>query len=590
MCTVTFIPTPAGVLITSNRDEGRDRGLAHPPQVHTTGDTGLIYPKDPDAGGSWIVLKENAEAAVLLNGAFVRHHRKPSYRKSRGLVLLEIMEAAVPLRKFKQADLREIEPFTLILFSRRRLWECRWDGSRKTKRILDAAHPHIWSSATLYSDSVARQREHWFGEWLSRHSTPDSGAVLEFHRTAGSNDPGNALVMNRDNRLFTVSVTSIVLTPAAGRMVYSDLRTGAEHVTGFPRKKAKENGSFTGQWKRFWTRLTHWEYWPGLFIYGPLYIYWLWLSLKARSFFWFSAANPGIENAGFTNERKSSIYRLLPAGAYPRTRLFPAGADTTCLIRQLQKEGLSFPLIAKPDIGERGSGVKLLRSPAEMAQYAHRSPVDFLVQEYIPYEHEVGIFYSRLPGESRGQITGMVGKEFLSVRGDGRSSIHELIRRSDRAALQSNALQQEYGDFLETILADATDFTLVPYGNHCRGAKFLDQTARITPELTRAIDTLCQQIPGFYFGRLDIKFADWDSLAQGINFTLIELNGAGSEPTHIYDPAHSVFFAWKEIIRHWRLLYKTSRLNAKVYPLMSTQEGLAMIRAHRQHNQLLRSA
>jgi len=600
MCTVTFIPTAEGFYLTSNRDESAARSLALPPRVYTGESAELIYPKDPDAGGSWIALKDKGEAAVLLNGAFVRHMRKPPYRKSRGLVFLEIMEASQPYDRFCEIGLDGIEPFTLVLFAGSRLWECRWDGSRKYVSDLDASTSHIWSSSTLYDHPVAKNRRQWFEKWLEANSRPSHDRVLDFHRSAGNGDIRNDLVINRDDRMRTVSVTSIIMTKDNARMTYNDLRSGSNMVRAFgQRTVAPKRAAFrnVAPWraKALWwlkacrIRLTHWEYWPTHVVYGPLYFYWLWLSLKARSLFFFSAANPRIEYAGFTHERKSNIQALIPRCYYPRTHFCKAGTNSGELRRALEKMGFGFPLFAKPDIGERGRQVRLLHSSRDLDVYCNNSKVDFLVQQFIAYEQEAGIFYIRIPGEAHGRISGIVGKEFLTVTGDGRSSIRALLKRTDRFFLQLPALTKIYGDFLDTILSEGARYTLVPYGNHCRGAKFIDLSGKITTELTNAIDHVCRQIPGFYYGRLDIKFTSWEDLARGKNFSIIELNGAGSEPTHIYDPSHSLFFAWKEIIRHWRLLYSISRLNAKKknIPMMRAAEGLKMLKDHARHLKLM---
>jgi hypothetical protein len=320
-------------------------------------------------------------------------------------------------------------------------------------------------------------------------------------------------------------------------------------------------------------------------VYGPLYIYWCWLSIKARSFFFFSAANPGIQYAGFVQEKKSDIYKLIPQRYYPQTILCTPGEPTSHLAHELKSKGLSFPLIAKPDMGQKGIQVKLLESEQELELYSRTSQVNFLLQEYIPYEQEVGIFYYRIPGEERGHVSGIVGKEFLTVIGDGKSSMASLVKQNDRFLLQLSALKRTYGKFLDTILAKDVSYVLVPYGNHARGAKFINLNHRITDALTRTIDNVCRQIPGFYYGRMDIKFNSWEELLEEERFSIIELNGAGSEPTHIYDPANSIFYAWKEIHKHWRLLYTISTLNVrrKRLFLMNTTDGIRMIRDHYKH-------
>ena len=600
MCTVTFIPTPDGFYLTSNRDESRQRGRAKAPEVYSGGHAKLIYPKDADAEGSWIVLKEKATAAVLLNGAFVKHTRNAPYRISRGLVLLEVIKKSDPLEHLIAMDLHGVEPFTLVLFCEGNLWDCRWDGSRKHIHSLDGSNPHIWSSATLYDEAVSHERKQWFTEWLQSTGRPAPEDIVAFHQMAGNGDIRNSLVMNRDNELFTVSVTSIAVSRRGARMAYHDLQTGKHTVAdlGSTVKKAagRKPEYDKGRWahflwvlKKFRTKLTRWEFWPTHLIYAPVYPYWLWLSLRARSLFFFNAANPRIEYAGFTHERKSDIYRQLPDGYYPRTHFCPAGIGFNELKKQLKERMLIYPLIAKPDIGERGAQVSLLRTDQQLEEYSRRSKVDFLIQEHISYPMEVGIFYARIPGEAKGRITGIVGKEFLSLTGDGRSTMRELLLQEPRYLLQLETLTERYGALLDTILEEGAGRTLVPYGNHCRGAKFIDCSDRITPELVDVIDRICQQIPDFYYGRLDLMFASWEDLLREKNFSIIEVNGAGSEPTHMYDPKHSLFFAWKEITRHWRLLHRISLANAKQrnIPLMKTREGLRMLTAHTRYLKMI---
>jgi hypothetical protein len=251
---------------------------------------------------------------------------------------------------------------------------------------------------------------------------------------------------------------------------------------------------------------------------------------------------------------------------------------------------MMFPLIAKPDMGERGVQVKLLHTAADLETYCRMSKVDFIVQEYIDHALEAGIFYYRIPGEKKGHISGIVGKEFLSVTGDGRSTIAILLEKQDRALMQLPSLRMTLEATLDMVLPAGVHQVIVPYGNHSRGALFIDERHRINDALTNVIDAVCKQIPGFYYGRLDIKFNSWEDLNEGRHFSIIELNGAGSEPTHIYDPSHSLVYAWKEICRHWKILYRISRLNAerKGLSLMNITEGMKMLQHHTRHLEQVR--
>jgi hypothetical protein len=340
----------------------------------------------------------------------------------------------------------------------------------------------------------------------------------------------------------------------------------------------------------FIIRLLHWEYWPFHLVYAVVYPYWLWLSIKARSFFFFSAANPTIKNGGFLMESKQEIYDLLPEGLYPKTIFVKCGTTRKEVRKQVLQSNLRFPLIAKPDIGLRGIGVKKIHGWLDLDHYALLSNVNFLVQECVSFENEAGIFYCRFPNEEKGFVSGIVLKEFVQVEGDGISTILQLVRKNKRHILQLDQIVEQHFVEMNKVLPRGTKRILVPYGNHSRGAKFIDGSHMIDKELTQTIDSICQHIDGFYYGRLDIRFHSWEDLRQGKNFSIIELNGAGSEPTHIYDPKHSIFFAWKEIIRHINILYKISQQNKKRQPFMSFKDGLKMIRENASHLRLLNSS
>jgi hypothetical protein len=224
MCTVSFIPVKEKIFITSNRDEKSWRLPAQLPKEQCGSHCKMIFPKDGDAGGSWITLCSNGNAGVLLNGAFEKHGRKLFYAKSRGLVFLEIMDNDRPLKSFLKISLQGIEPFTLILWQKNNLYECRWDeDERKHCKALPAYRPYIWSSSTLYDAEVRKKRELWFAKWLNNHPIPDQESILRFHRFGGNGDSGNDLFMNRDGKVFTVSITALELSEDAGSMNYTDL-------------------------------------------------------------------------------------------------------------------------------------------------------------------------------------------------------------------------------------------------------------------------------------------------------------------------------------------------------------------------------
>lgn len=312
----------------------------------------------------------------------------------------------------------------------------------------------------------------------------------------------------------------------------------------------------------FFHKLIHWEYWPYQVVFIPVFLFWPLFAIRARSLFFFNAVNPTMRNGGFIMNSKKEIYDLIPQRYYPSTVLIDHQADLGTLRQKIREKGIEFPVYAKPDIGLRGLWVEKIFNEHMLADYHKRSNHTYLVQEASPFTREAGIFYVRIPGEETGKITGIVYKEFLKVTGDGSLSLLQLLTNNKRYAFQITALAKEFGEALERVPAKGEQW-VVPYGNHCRGALFLDAADKITPELTKAIDDVAKQIDGYYYGRMDVLFHSWESLEKGEHFHIVELNGAISEPTHMYDPKHSIWFAWKELVKHFYLMSTIARLNSK---------------------------
>ena len=238
MCTVTFIPVKDKIFITSNRDEKRWRSQAIVPAFYAMETGTIVFPKDTDAGGSWFAVHENGNAVILLNGGWVNHIPQPPYRKSRGLVLLDMIDDDNPIGKFLTSNFNNIEPFTAVILCEKELYECRWDGSEKSNRKLQADLPYIWSSVTLYDDAVIAKREKWFVEWLQKNPAPTQHDILSFHQFTGDGDSHNDLLMNRDGIVFTVSITSLESTGRSGVLQYLDCKNQQTHRQEFEFSKA----------------------------------------------------------------------------------------------------------------------------------------------------------------------------------------------------------------------------------------------------------------------------------------------------------------------------------------------------------------
>lgn len=283
-------------------------------------------------------------------------------------------------------------------------------------------------------------------------------------------------------------------------------------------------------------------------------------------------------------EKKSDIFEIIPDTYLPKTVLISKGDIERA---SFSAEQIGFPLIAKPDIGERGTWVRKISNQEEVKKYANSCPVDFLLQELVTHPIELGVFYVKKPGE-KGRVTSIVKKEFLYVIGDGERTIMELLKESDRALLTANLKSDFLKMSADKVPADGEQILIEPIGNHCRGTKFLDDNHEIDDELRTAFNKLADQIPDFFFGRFDLKCDSYEGLKQLKNFKILELNGAGSEPGHIYQPGYSLWKAYRSIFWHLAVLSDISAQNRKRgHSYWSFRQGFNMWKSHRRYNRLL---
>ena len=337
--------------------------------------------------------------------------------------------------------------------------------------------------------------------------------------------------------------------------------------------------------KKFWARLTQWEYWPFELFYAPVFCYYFFLAIKHRSFFFFTASNPSMECGGMFGEKKSDIFSIMPHQYIPKTHLINTGAIETALDTAHE---LGYPLITKPNVGERGNWVKKIEDEEQLRDYVKRCRVDFLMQELVDYPIELGVFYVRKPSENKGRVTSIVRKNFLTVEGDGIHSIRELLLSNERALLTANLNSDFLRSFGNTVPALDEEVLVEPIGNHCRGTQFLNDNHEITDELCAAFDEVALQIPDFYYGRFDLKCRTYEELAALKNFKILELNGAGAEPAHIYQPGYSLFKAYKDIIWHFRQLSIISRQNREAgVRYWSLKQGYQKWREYKKHYEKL---
>ena len=311
-------------------------------------------------------------------------------------------------------------------------------------------------------------------------------------------------------------------------------------------------------------KLKQWEFWPTWFFYIPLYIKYFWLAFKARSFAFFTAANPLMEFGGFVDYSKYNVLKAIDKKYLPITEFFEK-ANAEIVLKKMQEINLDFPIILKPDIGERGFGVEKIDSEKGLSNYFEKYGVleKLILQEYINYPIEIGVMYSRKPSEEKGKITSVVLKEFLTITGDGKKNLQQLFETDNRASFYKGDLLKVYENELQEVLPNGKQKELVAIGNHCRGTTFLNANHLINEQLHTVFDEISIPIKGYHFGRYDLRVPSLDDLYQGKNIKIMELNGAASEPAHIYDPSMPIKKAYKYLFNHWQRLYEISIENHK---------------------------
>ncbi|MCY4357979.1 MAG: D-alanine--D-alanine ligase [Gammaproteobacteria bacterium] len=338
------------------------------------------------------------------------------------------------------------------------------------------------------------------------------------------------------------------------------------------------------------------EFWPLWLMYVPVAVWWLLLSVRYRSLTLPLIASPAVPLSGMVGVEKSAILKL--AGDKARHWILPwmiyrVTADERQLqaetvTRELRQAGLSLPIVGKPDIGCRGAGVKLLQNQKELQFYLETFPQGGLIQfqQLSRFEAEAGVFYVRYPGSDCGEVTSLTLKYTPYVVGDGSSTLAELIKADPRAGkLQHLYVDRHWQDW-ERVISKGQPFRLVFSASHCRGAVFRDGSEHIKPGLVKALDRIFDDIPNYYYGRLDIKFQNLDRLSTGRDFEIIEINGASSESINIWDRHTSLGRAIKTLLQQYSTLFKLGDANRRLGH--STPGLMALIRAWRFESQLVK--
>lgn len=316
-------------------------------------------------------------------------------------------------------------------------------------------------------------------------------------------------------------------------------------------------------------RTFDWEFWPAYIFYIPVACKIAWLSLKHFALRIPFYTNPGTINGFQAGESKAfslgRLYEKTPDHV-AQTWLIEGGSPAQKIdhVKRLLREAeIEFPVILKPDCGNRGSGVKVIHSEADVEAYFGTIEAPVIMQQFVPGPREAGVFYYRYPGQKQGQLFAITEKVFPKVTGDGKRTLEELIWMDDRAFIIADKYCDRFKDDLQTVVPEGKERQLVNAGNHAQGCIFYDGWHLATDDLTKRMDEIAKGLDEFYFGRFDVRYEKDEDLKAGRNFKILEVNGFASEATSIYDPKNSVFHAYKTLFRQWDIVFKIGAENRR---------------------------
>lgn len=340
--------------------------------------------------------------------------------------------------------------------------------------------------------------------------------------------------------------------------------------------------------KKIFEKISNWELWSFYVLYAPISPVWFWYCLRSWSLWFFSSSNPTITFGGFEGEGKKEMYDQLPPDLVPRTIYIMHDWTFDEVKEKIERAGFKLPFIVKPDVGMKGILFRKIENEDQLVKYHERIPVEYIVQDLITMPVEVSVFYYRFPDQQKGVVSGFIQKELLQVAGDGKSTLRQLIQAHPRARFRMEEMEHRHGHRFDRVIPQGEIFYLSYAGNHNRGAHFTNLYKEINDDLLKVFDDLSHYTDKFYYGRYDIKTSSIEDLKKGRNFQIIEFNGCGAEPNHIYDCGMSIWQAYGVILEHWKALYKISRYNHKNgTPYWSFRRGWNFLKESQRHFKML---
>ncbi|MEO8763536.1 MAG: hypothetical protein ABI416_04575 [Ginsengibacter sp.] len=307
-------------------------------------------------------------------------------------------------------------------------------------------------------------------------------------------------------------------------------------------------------------QFAHWETWPYLVKYIPIAPLWFWFCARAGSFWFFTPSNPTLTFGGFEGESKNEMYLQLPPGSFPDSILV-SHKLTFVEACSIVEGNLAFPFAVKPDVGMMGFMFRKIENQQQFEQYHSVMEVDYIIQHYVDYPLEVSVFYYRYPNELSGHITGFIRKEFLQVTGNGVATLLELIAQYPRVRFRIEEMKLKHEKKLNDIIPAGERYCLSYAMNLSRGGKLVSLAHEKDGRLLKVFDEISRYTKYFYYGRYDIKCLSIEDLRLGKNFLILEYNGSGAEPHHIYGNSNTLLQAYRVVLHHWNVLYKISKHN-----------------------------
>jgi membrane protein DedA with SNARE-associated domain len=438
----------------------------------------------------------------------------------------------------------------------------------------------------------AIQQHRWFKEWLAKpaaksflsHQNAEHLNLALSRFVPGTRLPAYIAAGVARMPLLVFALTTAISALAWIVLIFAGIRVAPSHGVAGRHQLALLSlcglGSYAllKVWERWnqeirravslWVhRMVKWEFWPAWLFYSPVALFCAFLGVRHRGFSLPTIANLNQKNGGIVGESKIGILRTLMESSPEFTadgHLIAPGtlSERMTKIRKVcHRNEIAFPLVLKPDTAQRGAGFKKIQSFDEAQRYVELVSAPILLQRYVAGPKEAGIFYYRFPDEQEGHIFAITRKRFPAVSGDGAQTLRQLILADPRARLLARTYLERFEAQLDRVLETDETVRLVEAGNHCQGCIFDDGSDLHTEQLRHRFDEISRKLPGFYIGRYDVRYNDDDELRRGSGFKIVELNGAASEATNIYDVSNSLWLAYRTLYRQWELVYRIGSAN-----------------------------